>query len=51
MHKGKDPVVEIEILRNVEKLIFQCDFGRQEFLQALVKIKGKANAKDSYNSS
>jgi hypothetical protein len=37
VHRGKDPVLELEFPRNkVEKLIFPCDFSRQRFIQALI---------------
>ena len=39
VHKGKDPVIEIQIGKVCEKLVFQCDYSRQQFIEALIEVK------------
>jgi|LauGreDrversion4_2_1035121.scaffolds.fasta_scaffold729149_1 hypothetical protein len=40
VHKGKDPVLEIEFPKNkIERFLFPCDNSRQEFIKKLIEIK------------
>ncbi|CDW80422.1 UNKNOWN [Stylonychia lemnae] len=45
VHKGKDSVVELQFGNNkIEKLIFPCDYSRQQFIESLLDVKlGRSN--------
>ncbi len=49
VHKDKDPVVEIQFEGKLEKFHFQCDYGRQQFIEALIDIKTGKSRNESIN--
>lgn len=55
VHKGKDPILELEFggggKGSSEKLHFMCDFSRQLFISKLVDVKNGAFDKDESGSS